>query len=145
MAAIGPKMADGVWKGVYSQVFGHFKQLSISKFFDPSTPSMTRRRKNNDRRGTDKQTKEKDKNRRQSTYQHKKDRVIVGETVVDFKKIKKQKKEIKEKSWLLYREYKDFLEEKKELGEVRNRTRNRKKEKRKIIQSKRQTRESERK
>ena len=33
-------MADGVWKVVYSQVFGHSKQLSLNKFFDPSTPSM---------------------------------------------------------------------------------------------------------
>ena len=33
-------MADGVWKGVYPQVFGHAKQLSLNKFFDPSTPSM---------------------------------------------------------------------------------------------------------
>ena len=36
----GPKMAEGVWKGVYSKVFGHSKQLSLNKFFDPSTPSM---------------------------------------------------------------------------------------------------------
>ena len=34
------KMADGVWKGVYPQVFGHSKQLLLNKFFDPSTPSM---------------------------------------------------------------------------------------------------------
>ena len=33
-------MADGVWKGVYHQVFGHFKQRSLNKFFDPSTPSL---------------------------------------------------------------------------------------------------------
>ena len=33
-------MADGVWKGAYPQVFEHFKQLSLNKFFDPSTPSM---------------------------------------------------------------------------------------------------------
>ena len=33
-------MADGVWKGVYPQVFGHSKQLSLNKFVDPSTPSM---------------------------------------------------------------------------------------------------------
>ena len=37
---VGPKMADGVWKGVYPKVFGHSKQLSLNKFFDPSTPSM---------------------------------------------------------------------------------------------------------
>ena len=40
MAASGPKMADGVWKGVYPSFFGHSKQLSLNKFFDPSTPSM---------------------------------------------------------------------------------------------------------
>ena len=40
MAARGPKMADGVWKGVYPWVFGHSKQLSLNKLFDPSTPSM---------------------------------------------------------------------------------------------------------
>ena len=33
-------MADGVWKGVYPQVFGRSKQLSLNKFFDPSPPSM---------------------------------------------------------------------------------------------------------
>ena len=33
MAARGPKMAEGVWKGV----FGRSKQLN--KFFDPGTPS----------------------------------------------------------------------------------------------------------
>ena len=33
-------MADGVRKDVYPQVFGHSKQLSLNKFFDPSTPSM---------------------------------------------------------------------------------------------------------
>ena len=36
----GPKMADGVWKGVYPYIFGRSKQLSQNKFFDPSTPSM---------------------------------------------------------------------------------------------------------
>ena len=40
MAARGPKMADGVWEGVYPYIFGHSKQLSINKFFDQSTPSM---------------------------------------------------------------------------------------------------------
>ena len=33
-------MADGVWKGVYPQVLGCSRQLSLSKFFDPSTPFM---------------------------------------------------------------------------------------------------------
>ena len=33
-------MAEGVWKGVYPNVFGHSKHLSQNKFFDPSTPSM---------------------------------------------------------------------------------------------------------
>ena len=33
-------MAEGVWKGVYPWVFGRSKQLSLNKFFDPSTPSM---------------------------------------------------------------------------------------------------------
>ena len=32
----GPKMADGVWKVS--------KQLSLNKFFDPSTPSMRKGR-----------------------------------------------------------------------------------------------------
>ena len=33
-------MADRVWKVVYTQVFGCSHQLSLSKFFDTSTPSM---------------------------------------------------------------------------------------------------------
>ena len=33
-------MADGVWKGVYPQVLGRSRQLSLNKFFDRSTPSM---------------------------------------------------------------------------------------------------------
>ena len=33
-------MAGGVWKVVYPMVFGCFRQLSLHKFFDPSTPSM---------------------------------------------------------------------------------------------------------
>ena len=40
MAARGPKMADGVWKGVQSKVIGRSRQLSLNKFFDKSTPSM---------------------------------------------------------------------------------------------------------
>ena len=41
---VGPKMAKGVWKGVYPQVFGRSRQLSLNKFFDPSTPSMRKGR-----------------------------------------------------------------------------------------------------
>ena len=37
----GPKMADGVWKGVQSLVIGRSNQLLLNKFFDPSTPSMS--------------------------------------------------------------------------------------------------------
>ena len=33
-------MADRVWKGDFPLVFGHSYQLSLNKFFDPSTPSM---------------------------------------------------------------------------------------------------------
>ena len=40
----GPKMPDGVWKSVYPPMFGHSKQLSLNKFFDPSTPSMRKGR-----------------------------------------------------------------------------------------------------
>ena len=47
-------MADRVWKGVYPLVFGHSKQISQNKFFDPSTPSM--------RKGHDGEKKEKMKN-----------------------------------------------------------------------------------
>ena len=37
-------MADWVWKGVYPEVFGHSQQLSLNKFFDPTTPSMRKGR-----------------------------------------------------------------------------------------------------
>ena len=37
-------MADGVWKVVYPEVFGPSRQLSLNKFFDPSTPSMRKGR-----------------------------------------------------------------------------------------------------
>ena len=40
----GPKMVDGVWKGVNPLVFGRSKQLLLNKFFDPSTPSMRKGR-----------------------------------------------------------------------------------------------------
>ena len=33
-------MADRIWKGVYPLVLGRSRQLSLKKFFDPSTPSM---------------------------------------------------------------------------------------------------------
>ena len=49
-------MADGVWKGVYPQVLGRSRQLSLNKFFDPSTPSM---RKVDD--GEEKKEKKKEK------------------------------------------------------------------------------------
>ena len=56
MAARGPKMADGVWKGVYPWVFVRFHQLSLNKFLDPSTPSM---RKVDEREKRKKKRKEK--------------------------------------------------------------------------------------
>ena len=37
-------MADGIWKGVYPLVFGRAHQLSLNRFFDPSTPSMRKGR-----------------------------------------------------------------------------------------------------
>ena len=40
MAARGPRIDDGVWNGVYYYVFGHSRQLSLNRYFDPSTPSM---------------------------------------------------------------------------------------------------------
>ena len=33
-------MADGVWKGVYTYVFGRSRQPSLNKFFDPIAPFM---------------------------------------------------------------------------------------------------------
>ena len=33
-------MADGVWEGVYPKVYERFRQLSLNKSFNPSTPSM---------------------------------------------------------------------------------------------------------
>ena len=33
-------MANGVWKGVNPKGCGRPKELSLSRFFDPSTPSM---------------------------------------------------------------------------------------------------------
>ena len=46
----GPKMADRVWIGVYPQVFGRSKQLSLHKFFDPSTPFMRKGRNGGEKR-----------------------------------------------------------------------------------------------
>ena len=51
-------MADGVWKGVYPQVFGHAKQLSLNKFFDPSTPSMRKGRDGGKNGGKKREKKE---------------------------------------------------------------------------------------
>ena len=50
-------MTDGVWKGVNPQVLGGSRQLSLNKFFDPSTPSM---RKVDD--GEEKKRKEEENN-----------------------------------------------------------------------------------
>ena len=52
-------MADGVWKGVYSEVFGRSRQLLLNKFFYPSTPSM---RKVDDEKKKKKKKKRKEKN-----------------------------------------------------------------------------------
>ena len=54
-------MADGVWKGVYPYGFGHSKQLSLNKFFDPSTPSMRKGRnggENREKNGGEKKRKD---------------------------------------------------------------------------------------
>ena len=62
MAARGPKMAEGVWTGVYPYVFGHSKQLLLNKFFDPSTPSMRKGRdggKTGKKRGKKRKKREK--------------------------------------------------------------------------------------
>ena len=54
MAARGPKMADGVWKGVFPLVWEHSRQLSLNKFFDRSTPSIRKvddgKRKKNEKK-----------------------------------------------------------------------------------------------
>ena len=52
-------MADGVWEGVYPQIFGRSKQLSLNKFFDPSTPSMRKGRDGGKKRGKKKWEKKK--------------------------------------------------------------------------------------
>ena len=56
-------MSDGVWKGVYPLVFGHSKQLSLNKFFDPSTPSM-RKGRDRGKKKTGKKTKKNMKKKR---------------------------------------------------------------------------------
>ena len=50
-------MAEGVWKGVYPQVFGRSKQLSLNKFFDPSTPSMRKGRNGEEKKNGKKKKK----------------------------------------------------------------------------------------
>ena len=61
---LGPKMANGVWKGVYPYIFGRSKQHLLNKFFDPSTPSMRKGRdggKTGKKNGGEKKTGEKKK------------------------------------------------------------------------------------
>ena len=48
-------MAEEVWKGDHSGVFEPSYQLSLNKFFDPSTPSM---RKERNRREKNRKKKE---------------------------------------------------------------------------------------
>ena len=57
-------MAEGGWKGVYHWVFGRSKQLSLNKFFDPSTPSMRKGRDGGKKRGGKKNGKKKKEKRR---------------------------------------------------------------------------------
>ena len=40
-------MANGAWKGVHPQVFGHSRQILQNKFFDPTTPSMRKKKRVN--------------------------------------------------------------------------------------------------
>merc|ERR1711954_14089 len=68
----GPKMADGVWKGVYPKVFGRSKQLSLNKFFDQSTPSM--------RKGRDGEKREKKKNGKKEKKKKEKRRMKIVAT-----------------------------------------------------------------
>ena len=44
-------MNDVVWKGVYPEVFGRSKQLSLNIFFDPNTPSMRKGRDGGEQAG----------------------------------------------------------------------------------------------
>ena len=54
-------MADGVWKGVHSKVIGRSDQLSLNKFFDPSTPSMRKGDEGEKKTGKKKNGKKKGK------------------------------------------------------------------------------------
>ena len=57
----GPKMVDGVWKGVSPWVFGRSKQLLLNKFFDPITPSMRKVDDGEKKKEQKKKKKEKEK------------------------------------------------------------------------------------
>ena len=50
-------------KGVYPYVFGHSKQLSLNKFFDPRSPSMRKGRDRVKKKNGKKKGKEKRKDR----------------------------------------------------------------------------------
>ena len=54
-------MADGVWKGVYPELLGRSRHLSLNKFLDPSTPSM---RKVDDGEKKEEEKKKKKKERK---------------------------------------------------------------------------------
>ena len=64
MAASGPKIGDGFWKGVYPYVFGRSRQLLLNMFFDPSTPSM-RKGCDEEKKGKEKKEKKKKKKRKE--------------------------------------------------------------------------------
>ena len=57
-------MADGV----YPWVFGHSKQLSLNKFFDPTTPSM-RKVDNGEKKKKKKEKKEEKKKKKEEEKQ----------------------------------------------------------------------------
>ena len=58
-------MADKVWKRVYPQVLGRSRQLSLNKFFDPSTPSM---RKVDDGKRKEKEKRKEKKRKKIMTF-----------------------------------------------------------------------------
>ena len=58
----------GLERGV-PQVFGHSKQLSLNKFFDPSTPSM-RKGRNGEEKKNGKKTGEKKRKKGEKTYDY---------------------------------------------------------------------------